>query len=250
MLKTLVLDIETSPMEAFVWNRKDVQIALNQIKEEWSVMSWGAKWWGDHPSKVMYQSTSKEKNPRDDRKILRALRDLIDQADILVTQNGEQFDARKLNARFILLGIRPPSPYRHFDTYKLIHRVAAMTSSSLEYLTGKLNTKYKKLAHKKYPGMELWKECLKGNQDAWKEMKKYNIHDVLSTEELAGGLIPWAPESFPKFWADEGIQNDRLCKNCGQAKLQNNGYRFSNDKRYHRKYCYGCGSWSKGGLAK
>lgn len=58
-------------------------------------------------------------------------------------------------------------------------------------MTDKFCKKYKKLKHKKFPGHELWKECLKGNKEAWNEMRKYNIHDVLATEELYNVLKQW-----------------------------------------------------------
>lgn len=38
-------------------------------------------------------------------------------------------------------------------------------------MTDKLCVKYKKLNHSKFPGMELWRECLKGNSEAWTEME-------------------------------------------------------------------------------
>jgi hypothetical protein len=44
--------------------------------------------------------------------------------------------------------------------------------------------KIKKLAHSKFPGYSLWSECEKGNKAAWAEMKKYNIADINSTEDL------------------------------------------------------------------
>ena len=45
--------------------------------------------------------------------------------------------------------------------------------------------------------MKLWTECLNGNRQAWAEMKRYNIHDVLSTEELYTKIQAWAPQSMP-----------------------------------------------------
>jgi len=84
--------------------------------------------------------------------------ELLDQADILITQNGQAFDSPKINTRFILNGMKPPSPYKHLDTYKIAKKVASFTSNSLEYLTDKLCIKYKKLAHAKFPGMLLWRK--------------------------------------------------------------------------------------------
>lgn len=206
-----VLDIETKPMIAYVWDRKDVQIALNQIKEDWSVLAWSAKKLDDPPSKTVYYDLRHAKDLTDDRSILRPLWKLLDETDILITQNGAHFDARKLNARFIELKMGKPSNYEHWDTYLCARRVAAFTSNKLEYLTEKLNTKYKKQSHSEFPGQSLWTECLKGNIKAWNAMKKYNIYDVLSTEEAFHNLYEWAPKAFPRL-------NANKCVSCGKMK--------------------------------
>src|SRR5579859_6765409 len=182
--KVLVFDIESSPILAYVWGRREQNIGLSQIHSDWYVMAWGAKWLGQPVSKLVYYDQRSAKHIEDDRAILRPMWKLFDQADIVVTQNGKNFDSPKLNARFILNGMQPPSPYQHIDTYQMMRRIAKFTSNSLEYLTNNLCTKYKKLKHRKFPGMELWKECMAGNKAAWDEMKLYNTHDVLSLEEL------------------------------------------------------------------
>lgn len=96
---------------------------------------------------------------------------MLDEADIVITQNGRKFDQKKLNARFILNGFKPPSSYKHIDTLVIARKHFGFTSNKLKYMTDKLCTKYKKLDHSKFPGMELWRECLKGNSEAWTEME-------------------------------------------------------------------------------
>src|SRR6185295_9016112 len=98
-----------------------------------------------------------------EKTILQSIWKLLDEADVVITQNGKSFDSRKLNARFIHYGMRPPSPYRHIDTYLLVKAAAEFTSNKLEYLTDKLCKRYKKLSHSKFPGMSLWRECMNGN---------------------------------------------------------------------------------------
>lgn len=237
--KVLVVDVETAPLIAYVWDRKDVNIALNQIKEDWYVIAWAAKWFGH--KKIFYMDNRKVWQSQDDKELLRNLWDLINEADILITQNGKNFDLPKLNARFILNGFPPPSPVRHLDTYKIARSTFGFTSNKLEYLTDKLNKRYKKLLHSKFPGMELWKECLKGNQAAWKEMEKYNKHDVLSTEELYETLKAWAPETAPHMYTEKNT-----CGVCGKGPVWSNGYRICGSKVYRRLLCAACGHWSKG----
>jgi DNA polymerase elongation subunit (family B) len=247
-LKTLVLDVETAPILAYVWDVWDQNIALNQIKTDWYVIAWSAKWLGDPAAKIIYRDQRDAKNMEDDKPLLKSLWDLLNAADVVITQNGKRFDGPKLNARFIFHGMQPPSPYRHLDTYQIVKQVAAFTSNKLEYLTGKLCKKYKKLAHKKFPGMTLWVECLKGNVKAWDEMKTYNIHDVLATEEFYMKIRAWAPSSMPDpFFVVDRAQE---CGRCGGDQMQRRGERVTRKKRIVRYQCQTCGTWQDGETIK
>ena len=242
MLNTLVLDIETAPMTAYVWGRKDINISLSQITNDWSILAWSAKWLGS--KKVIYRDQRHAKDKYNDKEMLLPLWKLLDKAQIVITQNGQSFDARKLNARFILNGMGVPSPYRHFDTYRLANRIAAFTSNSLEYLTDKLCVKYKKLSHGRFPGMSLWVECLKGNKKAWAEMKRYNIHDTLSTEELYMKLRAWAPDTFPKPFFIPG--DNRKCGTCGNHTLVKHAKAITKTAAYQMYRCKHCGACPRG----
>lgn len=234
-LKVLTFDIETTPILAYVWGLRDQNISLNQIHTDWQVMAYAAKWLGK--SKVYYQD---KRSQTTDFQLLKGIWELLNEADIVITQNGKNFDSPKLNARFIEHGMPPPSPYKHLDTYKIAKGVAEFTSHKLEYLTEKLNTRYKKLSHKRFPGMSLWTECLKGNNAAWNEMKVYNIHDVLSTEELYMKLRAWTPNSMPS------VYNNGACPVCGEFKLQKRGFERKVKVVYQRLHCQSCGKWTLG----
>lgn len=241
--KCLVFDIETAPITAYVWDLKDQYVNLNQIVKDWYVLAWAAKWLGTPAKSVMYMDQRGRKNLPNDKKLVTAIWKLLDQADIVITQNGQKFDSQKLNARFIEHGLNPPSPYTHLDTYQILKRTAGFSSHSLEFLTGKLCTKYKKLSHPKFPGMRLWAECLKGNMAAWDEMKKYNIHDVLSTEELYLKVRAWTPQTAPKVFTQAPM--DRVCTVCGSTRLKSYGVRPIGARLYQRLMCLKCGHWNK-----
>ena len=117
--KVLVFDVETAPIMSYVWRLWDQNVGLNQIEQDWHIMSWAAKWLDDPADKIMYMDQRKAKNIEDDSKILRGIWKLLDEADIVITQNGKKFDQKKLNARFVLNGFQPPSSYKHIDTKQL-----------------------------------------------------------------------------------------------------------------------------------
>jgi hypothetical protein len=241
--RILFVDIETSPILAHVWGLFDQNVGLNQIEADWHILAFAAKWAGDAPSKTIYQDQSKVKNMEDDTALLRTLWKLLNEADIIVTQNGKSFDQKKINARFVLQGFKPPSTFKHIDTLLIAKRHFGFTSKKLEYMSGKLNTKYKKLKHEEFSGFELWKECLAGNKRAWKCMRQYNIHDVLALEELYEKLLPWADDA-PNFnlYSDS---TEHVCR-CGSTEHKLQGFAYTSSGRFQRYKCKSCGAESRG----
>jgi len=236
--KILIFDIETAPILGWFWNLFQQDIALNQIASDWHIMSWAAKWL--RSSEVFYMDQRNAKKIDDDKTILKALWKLLDEADIVVTQNGKAFDSKKVNARFLINGLPPPSPYKHIDTKQLAKKNFAFTSNKLEYLSHKINKKYKKLKHSKFSGFELWKECLAGNIEAWEEMEKYNKHDVLATEELYLSLAPWGTGVDLNPYMSGGFR----CKDCGSENLTKQGFKITKSGKYQQWKCRDCGSWT------
>jgi DNA polymerase elongation subunit (family B) len=236
-LKVLVFDIETAPIIAMVWGLWDNNVSLNQIVQDWYVMSWSAKWLGDKPKDTMYMDQRGVSPQKDDKLILEGIWKLLNEADVVITQNGKKFDAKKLNSRFILNGMQPPSSYRHIDTLQIAKKHFAFTSNKLAYMTDKLCVKYKKLDHGKFEGMTLWTECMANNPDAWKEMEKYNRYDVLSLEELYYKLIPYDNSLNFNVYHDS---EEHIC-NCGSTDSEENGFFFSNTGKFQKYKCTACG---------
>jgi hypothetical protein len=239
--KVLVFDIETAPILGYVWKLWDNDLALNQVESDWYILSWSAKWLNDPESKVMYMDQRNAKNIEDDKKLLKKIWHLLDEADIVITQNGKSFDHKKLNARFILNGFQPPSSYKHIDTKLIAQKHFGFTSNKLEYMSDKLCTKYKKLKHGKFSGFEMWKQCLAGNLEAWKEMEIYNKHDVLALEELYRKLIPWDNGVNFNLYHDDCTNT---CK-CGSSLFIKNGFYYTSSGKYQKYRCKSCGAESR-----
>lgn len=235
--KVLIYDIETAPIMAYVWRLWDQNVGLNQIESDWYILSWSAKWLDDPEDKVMYMDQRDEKNIENDKKLLKGIWDLLDEADIVITQNGKKFDQKKLNARFILNGFQPPSSYKHIDTKQVASKHFGFTSKRLEYMSDKLCPTYQKQKHQKFPGFEMWSECIKGNIEAWKEMEEYNRYDVLSLEELYKKLIPWDNSINFSLYHDK---DEHICK-CGHDKFSKNGFYYTSSGKYQKYKCKACG---------
>jgi uncharacterized protein YprB with RNaseH-like and TPR domain len=236
--KVLIFDIETAPILAHVWQLWDQTVGLNQIENDWHVLSWSAKWLDDPEDKIMYMDQRNAKNIEDDKEILEGIWKLLDEADVVITQNGKAFDQKKLNARFVMNGMQPPSTFKHIDTKVIAKKHFAFTSNSLEYMTSHLCTKYKKLKHAKFSGFSLWKACLEGNLEAWEEMRIYNNHDVLSLEELYKKLAPW-DNSVDFNIYHNGLEN--TCS-CGSSDFIKYGLHHTKTGVFQRYRCKKCGS--------
>lgn len=239
--RILFFDIETTPIKAYVWALWDQNIPLNQIKDDWFVLSWSARW--SDQKDVSYEDLRQGKKKfsiKNEKKMLQKIWKLLDEADVVVTQNGIKFDVKKLNARFWYYGMSPPSSFQHFDTLKVSKKHFALTSHKLEYMCNYLNLPFKKLKHKKYPGFGLWDECLNNNNEAWEEMKSYNNRDVLALESLYYSMAPWEPGIF-KIEDYTGVKE---CK-CGSKNFTKYGFAYKNQKKYQRYKCSSCGGPSQ-----
>jgi hypothetical protein len=180
----LVIDIETAPILSYTWGtfKQNVNIP-DGIVEDWCILSYAAKWVGK--PEVFYQDTGGRgvDKVRDDSILMPGLWALMNKARNVIAQNGNRFDVKKINWRLVYHKFPPYDPVRISDTLLASRRLFAATSHKLAWLAEKL-TDTPKSKHRKFPGMELWVECLKDNPAAWVEMKKYNIQDIKATEKL------------------------------------------------------------------
>lgn len=234
--KILVLDIETSPILSAVWMLFKANVGLNQIKQDWYVMSWAAKWFDE--DEVFYMDKRDSWNTDNDYDLCKGVWELINQADYVVSQNGIKFDMKKLNARFVIHGMKPPSSYKNIDTLIIAKETFGFTSNKLEYMTDKLCKRYKKLKHSKFAGYDLWKECLLGNMEAWNEMELYNKYDILSLEELYTILRPWY-KKHPNFNLHSD-SCDNVCP-CGHSSFSHSGYYYTGVSKFLKLQCDNCG---------
>lgn len=239
--KVLIFDVETSYLETHIkhWDShtSDYIPHDKMTIKEWSIIAYSAMWLGT--KKVIYNDTRNKKDKRDDKQLVKELRELINEADIIMTKNGKRFDEKMFNARCAKHGIHPPSPYKHLDIEKVVRKRFKLVSYSLEYLCEFFNTKHKKLKHGNFPGMMLWDECLAGNKKAWNEMKRYNIHDVLCTEDVYEAVKAW--DMSIKF--DIYTDTVNVVCNCGSHNLQRRGYAYTKSGKHIRLQCTTCGAW-------
>ena len=211
MAKVLLFDIETTPMEVYAWHLYPKYIHIGQIIKDWNIICWRAKWLFDDTTFGSCQ-TPEEAVERDDKRVTEELWNAINEADILIAHNLRDFDIKKANTKFLQHDMLPPAPYQVIDTLKSARKHFKFSSNKLDYLCQKLG-----IGAKIDTGFELWKEVLKGNENALIAINEYCGRDVEILEDLYLKLRPYIKSHPNMALYLEGKENK--CTNCGSDKL-------------------------------
>lgn len=201
-------------------------------------MSFAAKWLGE--DFILYEENRKA----DDSQLVETLFDLLHQADVVVAHNGERFDLPTILGRGVVHGLKPPSPYFVIDTLRVARKEFRFVSNRLVNLAEELGVSPKQ-DHKKFPGFELWLECLRGNDEAWDEMRTYNVQDVITLEEIYIRLRPYM-KNHPNIAHRQKDGVEVYCPKCGSSNIQYRGYYYTRSGIAYRRFvCKDCGGWGR-----
>lgn len=233
--RVLFFDIELAPMKGYFWSNRTDFIPLNDVTEHTSMLAWSAKWHGQ--KKIYYQDVSKQKNRRKDKKIVKALQEMINEADVIIGHCVQRFDKKKTNYRAIVNNLKPTLKAKVFDTYLVARKHFAFDSNKLSHLAKILGLDVQKYEHSKFPGNSLFIQCLEGNPEAWKEMRIYNPMDVIVLEQVYEKLLPWDDTLNFNLYHK---MHDNICS-CGSQSFTKNGFRTRAGGRYRRLVCNSCG---------
>jgi len=233
--KILFLDIESFPNIGYTWGRYDQTVI--RFKQEFCIATFAAKWLGDKAiiSKALPDYSGYKPGSYDDKKLVQDLWKLISEADVVVAHNGDDFDIRMCNARFLFHGLVPPAPIKTVDTKKIASRVARFNSNSLNDIGNYLN-----FGKKIKTDFDLWEGCINGDMEQWRLMVKYNRKDVLLLERLYLYLRPWDTR-HPNLTVEGG----GMCPKCNSKNIQYKGYQVTTTRKYRRMQCQDCGGWSR-----
>lgn len=237
-LKVLCLDIETFPCEVYAWGLGEQHLTLDFLKRDFSVCAWAAHWVGAPADEIMYRDNRHKRDIYNDKKLVKDLVKLMNQADVIIGQNVQNFDIRKLAARASFHKLPPFRPVKITDILTEERRVFAFTSHKLAFKT-EMNEKYKKLKHEKYPGFDLWLACMADKTDAWKEMERYCKNDVLATEERYMTVRGWI-----RTHALGPIDGITRCK-CGSTNLTKKGFAMTDAGKFQIYRCLDCKKWPR-----
>jgi hypothetical protein len=192
-------------------------------------LCWAAKWLG---KKQVFFRDHKEKQ------FVKEIYSLLNEADAVVHYNGSRFDVPILNKDFINQGLPPPAPFREIDLLRTVKRRFKMPSHKLEYVCNFLEIGNKL----KHQGHDLWTAYMAGDKKAMQKMKKYNIHDVILTEQLYDRLLPWVL-NHPNMSLYEKNDSGLHCPTCNSTNIIARGSYQTNAGLFRRYSCKSCDKW-------
>ena len=125
-----------------------------------------------------------------DKNIMARLWDLMNSADVIAGHNINRFDAKKINARFLVNGFTPPLPYKTIDTLSIARRKYSFESNTLDYLCTLFGLPNKDKMH-----IEDWDAIQDtGDPRSLRKMMKYNKGDVKNGAAILNILRENNPE--------------------------------------------------------
>lgn len=235
--KILLFDIETAPMKAFVWGLWDQTIHYKngQLEADWFILSWSAKWLFDDTI-ISNRLTGKEVLAEDDSRIVKELWGLLNEASIVIHHNGDKFDIKKSNTRFLKHGLPPTTSYASIDTLKQVRKNFAITSNRLDYVGRFLGIG----AKVDTGGFELWKKCMDGDEEALRLMNEYCDGDVKLLEDIYLTIRKFIkPHPNVALFIGDNIER---CPTCASDDIKWEGQYVTISNKYDTFRCNSCGS--------
>lgn len=226
--KILFFDLELTPNRGYTWGKWEQNVI--RFDKEFELLSFAYKYLGQ---KTVFCET--RQNQKTDKKIVCSLRNIINESDIIVGHNSDQFDIKKLNARLVFHGERPLKNISSVDTKKVARRHFAFNSNSLDDLGNYLGLGRKM----KHQGIDLWFKCMEDDRSAWKEMVEYNKQDIVLLEKVYLKLLPHM-HSHPNI---ARLKDDIGCDKCGGTSATKHGVRPGPSGIRQRWLCHDCGGY-------
>lgn len=243
-VRVLFFDIENSPnLGTYFQLWKEGNIVWKE--KDWYFLSFSYKWLDEKQTHVksLPDYKSYKKDPENDKELITDLWKLFDEADVVIAHNGNAFDIKKSNARFIYHGLPPPSLYKQIDTKLIAKRYFNFDSNKLTDLG-----KYLGLGEKlETGGYDLWRKCMAGDKKSWKVMCDYNKQDVILLEKVYLKLRGW-DNQHPNISLISGEKTN--CPNCNSSHTKKKGFNYTKIHTYQSHQCLDCGRRYQGELVK
>ena len=182
--RKLLFDIEVSPDVVLSWGiGNKISISHESIIKERAIICICWKWAGEATT------YSLEWNKGNDKDMIKKFAKIIDSADEVITQNGDNFDIKWLRTRCLYHNIPISTKFNSIDTLKMARAGYRFNCNRLDYMGkflgygGKIHTDY-----------QMWKDILLDNdKKAMDLMVEYCKQDVVLLEKVYNKLQQYSP---------------------------------------------------------
>lgn len=227
--KLLFIDIEWAPALVYTFDMWDSNTSPEKIVDHGGMLCFCAHWEGS--KEFLFWSLWEHGQVG----MATAAKALLEEADAVVTYNGDRYDLPKINGEIILAGLSPTPDVPSIDLIKTVKKFG-FNMNRLAYIGPLLNIGGKL----KHEGFSLWKDVLDGKEKARTKMTRYCIQDVRLLARLYRKVLPFI-KSHPHL-GDSAHE----CGNCGSSNVHKRGFYRSKYYSVQRLHCQRCGAWSKG----
>ena len=240
--KVVFIDIESAPAKVAAFNRFNINLNEDNILEEGFLLSVSWKWQGN-PTVNGVVLTGEEAVACNDYRVAEALWHVLNNADIVIAHNGDNFDLKMARRVFLKHNFAPPKYYYSVDTLKIVRRAFKLPSNRLGSIAKFLGVEDKQDSG----GMKLWVGCMQGDESSLEKMMQYNKQDVIVLEQVYDKLIAWdkAPKHGLYINRDVGVNQGMACPKCGDSDTIVIGTVATATGIYHQHRCNSCNGVSR-----
>lgn len=243
--KVTLLDIETSPTISANFQRWKVNVNQDSVVSEGGVILTAA--WKQLGSKKVESTFIQDPEQRwngNDSDVVAQLWEVIEDSDVIITQNGKNFDIPVIKSRLAFWGMSPLKNVKHVDTLA-IAKSMRFNANSLDSLGSYLGVGRKM----KHEGISLWLEVMKGDPDALDRMLDYNAQDVELLEAVYMKIRAF--DQRPPQFGHLTVGDKLTCPACGSHDVNPTGKTaFTPVSSWVEYQCEDCGHRSRGRVAQ
>jgi DNA polymerase elongation subunit (family B) len=232
-LKILLLDLELTFAIYYAYPSKREQYLSDRNIVHNQFCTCAAWKWHDEVStyavKITDDAKQFKKDFRNDKIVAVKLHALMDEADVIVAHNGDNFDIKHANAMFIKHGLGPISETKSIDTLKVARKYFAFPGNSLDSLSKRFGS----VGKNKKPN---WHKMTNGDAEEINIAAKYCKNDVKELEVVFDKLKPFM-KNFPSIKSNKPPTE---CECCGSKRIQSRGSNFIRNTIQRRFQCQEC----------
>ena len=231
--KVLFIDCETSLIELYAHCIGSKQnIGHYQVKKDKKIICISYMVEGDKKPKSLVWDSK-----QDDKKLLNDFVDIANAHDLIVAQNGDNFDVKVIRGRTFIQQCKPFPPVITLDTLKMSRQNMKLTSHKLDWKSkligrgGKLSTDF-----------QLWVDVQNKDKEALKKMVTYCEQDVIELYEVFWKMIPYCAK-LPYSLSILVHDNRDGCPHCGSMQKKINRIMKTMTGNKVQFLCKNCGGY-------